>query len=60
MSDEEALNHFKMETRLLKEKKAFAEKRELAMQHVNTLHHIDKVLNDEKSQSFTDNNGLHN
>ena len=49
MSDEEAMDHFKMETRLLKEKKAFEEKRQLAMQQVNTLHHIDRVLNDDKS-----------
>ena len=50
MSDEEALDHFKMETRLLKEKKQFAQKREQAMSHVN----IDRVLNDDKSLTFMD------
>ena len=32
MSDEEQMNVWKMETRLLKEKKAFEEKRQLAKQ----------------------------
>ena len=40
MSDEEALNHFKMETRLKKEKKQFQEKRDFDMQKVNTLHNV--------------------